>query len=686
MSALDSSSSTEPSSTSSVSHSDPPPPDSSPPLCAPLSNLPPLPSAEPDGEPALSSSPLVRSKPSEPILHVDVDKLPDLIGEDTYDNRLLPWYDPDLPVADLVKSSDPPPWSLWLESYYRQYHPEVWRLLEEDHQAEKAYMLRLEDWLDEAEREGVVDSEERDGIYEEVRERAERLLDRFAKLHGLHQVRQAYLLPYRARKPSSMTDREWDEEVATQTLLPEEYPKCRVPAHSDDPHIPALIPLINICDLPRRDLLPHVVPGVAADYLHSNGPSSELGSPPSIEEAESDHLSNSAQHAHSAYLGGHSVSSGASGRSSGSSGGGGQAHYHPSVDPALLALSHSASSSSSASTTQVSIDLALASLVLERHHNHPNKPINWDKVADKLASRVYVGSERFEAGWVRERWETLANEVQLALGEFKVDPSVGLVNGENASPFIPEEDSLLLASIANLASSTSSPSDFTSALLVHPHTDSASSSAWCLVRERTKLGLSTPLAAASLPTRSLESLHLRYLALKAARDAVAIEVDEQEGDESEWSAEQKQGLMEAIAGLGGRFELPDAGWTDGCEGAARWVVAARTEGVGKRSVMEVIAAWEERRIEVFGKLLSTFLPAPPQKGEKQSKSSSSPAPAEKGKEKEPAAKAKMPARKLSSSATTADPNVHPAASTSTHAAQRADIEVDTQSGEKTLLG
>ncbi|GAA6039558.1 hypothetical protein JCM8097_008390 [Rhodosporidiobolus ruineniae] len=290
MPALDSPSPINHSSTSSNSHSGPPPPYTPPPLRAPLSDSPPSPPPEPDGEPAQLSSPLPSSKPSEPVLHIDLDKLPYLIGADTYDSRLLPWFDAELPVADFVKSTDPPPWSLWLESYYRQYHPEVWRLLEEDHQAEKAYMLRLEDWLDEAEREGVVDSEEGDAIYEEIRKRGNRLLNRFARLHGLHQVRQAYLLPYRTRKPSSMTDREWDEEVAAQTLPPEEYPKCRVHVHSDDPHIPALIPLTHICDLSRRDLLPHVVPGVAADYLHSNGPSSELGSPPSVEEAEADIL------------------------------------------------------------------------------------------------------------------------------------------------------------------------------------------------------------------------------------------------------------------------------------------------------------------------------------------------------------------------------------------------------------
>ncbi|GAA6039560.1 hypothetical protein JCM8097_008392 [Rhodosporidiobolus ruineniae] len=269
----------------------------------------------------------------------------------------------------------------------------------------------------------------------------------------------------------------------------------------------------------------------------------------------------SGQHNHSGYFCGHNVTSGASGRSSGSSVGAGQAH-HSSVDPSLLALSASTSSSSSASTTQTAIDLALVSLVLERHRKHSSKPINWEKVADKLASRVYVRPDGFESGWVRERWETLASEVELTLGKFIVDPSIGLVAGENASPFTPEEDSLLLASNAHLTSSTSSPADFTSALLVHPHVHSASSTAWILVRERTALGLSTPPAAASLPTRSLESLHLRYLALKSTRAAVDAEFDEQEGGESEWSDEQKQGSMEAVAGLGGRFELPDAGWTD----------------------------------------------------------------------------------------------------------------------------
>ncbi|GAA6039561.1 hypothetical protein JCM8097_008393 [Rhodosporidiobolus ruineniae] len=292
---------------------------------------------------------------------------------------------------------------------------------------------------------------------------------------------------------------------------------------------------------------------------------------------------------------------------------------HP-TDPALLPSSHRTSTSSSSSTRFTpSLDSSLAQLVLERHRKHPNKTINWAKIASGLDAADEAEGRTFGEGEVEERWEALKREVSAALNQFYLDPTVGLVAGENGPPFTPTEDSLLLAAIFQYthqpsSSSSSAPPASTSTLSTHPHTAASSLAARCIVRERTRLGQTTPDAARSLAGRSLGSLFGRWRALEGKRGEVRKTLAMAEGNEEEteeWEEEEKQAVVEKVVAAGGNVEALDGGWEDDAERTAHWVMVSRDEDVGEgRSVAEVLLVWEEKRIEVWGNLLQAYISAP----------------------------------------------------------------------------
>ncbi|GAA6023066.1 hypothetical protein JCM10207_007707 [Rhodosporidiobolus poonsookiae] len=169
-------------------------------------------------------------KPVRYLPHAAASRLPVLVATETFAERLVRWYDPQIPLTGVVYSSEPPPWSEWLESYYRIYHPETWRILDADHNMDKAYYLGMCAWRRQRERQGA-STEEIERIRQETVAAARSLLERFKKLYGLHFVREQYLAHFRIEKPSDLPVAEWDAHVL-QALEAEDLPMCRLPKHS----------------------------------------------------------------------------------------------------------------------------------------------------------------------------------------------------------------------------------------------------------------------------------------------------------------------------------------------------------------------------------------------------------------------------------------------------------------------
>ncbi|GAA6036349.1 hypothetical protein JCM8097_001679 [Rhodosporidiobolus ruineniae] len=140
-----------------------------------MSITPPPPYSHPEGT--------LVAEPAKPVLRVDVDLLPKLISSPVVLEHISPWIDPSLRLAELLQRDSDPPWSAWLESYYRMYHPGVWVQLEEDHERQKEYLFRLAWWRRRRMSEGV-SSEVLDGIWTEMVKVQEEMMTRISQIYG----------------------------------------------------------------------------------------------------------------------------------------------------------------------------------------------------------------------------------------------------------------------------------------------------------------------------------------------------------------------------------------------------------------------------------------------------------------------------------------------------------------------
>ncbi|GAA5909668.1 hypothetical protein JCM6882_008459 [Rhodosporidiobolus microsporus] len=272
--------------------SSPPPPSPSP--LSPHLPLPPPPFPPlPPNSPFVGPPPVTRPhKPPSPPLAVNVDSLPALIATTTYGDRLVRWHDLEMPpsVDGVVALPDPPPWSLWLQGYYRMHHPATWPILERDHETDKRFFYAVRDWRMQREAEGA-DEEELRRLWDEMNGVSKRIIRRFRRLFGLHFIRNRYLAYHRSLLPGQS-----DAEILEATLIAENYPPCTIAAHTvwALPLPPPTTLLSRL--LLRRSLTqlakppfssspsllqPYIVPGIDSMYMRALNPvPREPGAPP----------------------------------------------------------------------------------------------------------------------------------------------------------------------------------------------------------------------------------------------------------------------------------------------------------------------------------------------------------------------------------------------------------------------
>ncbi|GAA6023059.1 hypothetical protein JCM10207_007704 [Rhodosporidiobolus poonsookiae] len=233
--------------------------------------------------PRQPSPPPLTARATAPALCVDVKYLPCLMHFETLTGRFIRWYDPQLPLRNISFAAEPPPWSRWLESYYRMYRPETWKILDSDHEADKRYHEELRAWRGERLAEEA-DQQELDQIDTDLETVSTRLFDRFSKLYALHYVREQHRHGNRWGRPLS-----GEGDVLMRDLDGEDLPMCQFGEQSVWP-LPCAFPPGHGTGFPttltclayKREstLLPYMVPGVDSLFLRSLHPGSRSDDPP----------------------------------------------------------------------------------------------------------------------------------------------------------------------------------------------------------------------------------------------------------------------------------------------------------------------------------------------------------------------------------------------------------------------
>ncbi|BGP20288.1 hypothetical protein JCM10213v2_008425 [Rhodosporidiobolus nylandii] len=244
-------------------------------------------------------------------------------------------------------------------------------------------------------------------------------------------------------------------------------------------------------------------------------------------------------------------------------------------------------------------DAKLAAAVLKQHTKHPGRETQWTKVAGKL--------ERATGEECEMRWGALVHEVTSALEAASVDPEEGTAEGDE--PWSDPESSLLLASIHFFLTDPSTPASTASDLSSPPtSTNRASITAWIFARLRAENHPGPE--AERLAKRPLKACYDRWQALKAARVIGRSAKGKGKAKEAEVDAEE---VVEKLMEVGAAIEKTDEGWEDEVERVARWV-GLRAEVEEEASYAELVAAWNEKRIEVLAGQLKlskeSKLPAP----------------------------------------------------------------------------
>ncbi|GAA6002301.1 hypothetical protein JCM10207_001053 [Rhodosporidiobolus poonsookiae] len=129
------------------------------------------------------------------------------------------------------RSTDPPPWSLWLEGYYRMHHPDTWVLLDADHAADRAYFVEVSGRYSEGTVAGAAQGEMVE-LRDAVDEIVARMVWRFRKVYALNAVRQEYIEHHRQGMAPPFDPADWDNKITKETLEMEDYPPCPVAEYS----------------------------------------------------------------------------------------------------------------------------------------------------------------------------------------------------------------------------------------------------------------------------------------------------------------------------------------------------------------------------------------------------------------------------------------------------------------------
>ncbi|GAA6021161.1 hypothetical protein JCM10207_008339 [Rhodosporidiobolus poonsookiae] len=138
----------------------------------------------PHGSPPPKPAHLAFPTPSDPL-----DKIPSLIGHGVAVSYIYPHCDFNLAIDLGEAATEPPRWSVWLESHYRSFCPVVWALLGADEVADKKVLMELLRHRTKRVKEGA-EQEEVDGLRLDEKRLHERRWDRD---EALYDARQRYL-------------------------------------------------------------------------------------------------------------------------------------------------------------------------------------------------------------------------------------------------------------------------------------------------------------------------------------------------------------------------------------------------------------------------------------------------------------------------------------------------------------
>ncbi|GAA5977959.1 hypothetical protein JCM11641_004343 [Rhodosporidiobolus odoratus] len=213
-----------------------------------------------------ATKPPLPPKPHYPRLSFNVDNLPTFMHFSTFVEYIAPWADYTFTEDDVPASSDPPPWTGWLESYYQAFHPKAWAILDEEYKALTKYVSDMNDWVEVKRRLWELSIADVGSETAEIRYAKEERKDRFEILYCLHYVREQYLDYYRRLLPGNS-----DDMIIAQTTTMEGHRGSQVPRHSvwplpcpvpRDPSSPIRQPLTSVSHLSADDVefAPYQVP------------------------------------------------------------------------------------------------------------------------------------------------------------------------------------------------------------------------------------------------------------------------------------------------------------------------------------------------------------------------------------------------------------------------------------------
>ncbi|GAA6018089.1 hypothetical protein JCM10207_006077 [Rhodosporidiobolus poonsookiae] len=116
-------------------------------------------------------------------------------------DRLLPWRDPSVDFrVPFPLRSDPPAWSLSLESYYGIFHPATWTMLDKEYATHRSYAASLSRERQTRKERGAHEAE-LGPVESALKATHEYLGLLWGSLYGLHYVRNRYLDFYRPIAP-----------------------------------------------------------------------------------------------------------------------------------------------------------------------------------------------------------------------------------------------------------------------------------------------------------------------------------------------------------------------------------------------------------------------------------------------------------------------------------------------------
>ncbi|GAA6029264.1 hypothetical protein JCM8097_003594 [Rhodosporidiobolus ruineniae] len=183
---------------------------------------------------------------------IPIEDIPHLLPPSTIKHFLKPYY-----AANWgVEPGCIPRWTLWLETWYQAYCPDIWPVLEADDLADETAILQIDvEIRNSTGREGGAIQAER--LEAERTSLFERQVERHRRLYLLHAVRQRFLRYHNVDDPRSIPWRLETANAVRQKMW------CTFRAHSVWPQLrcESAYPWLN----PRRPLLYVVLPTIDFD-------------------------------------------------------------------------------------------------------------------------------------------------------------------------------------------------------------------------------------------------------------------------------------------------------------------------------------------------------------------------------------------------------------------------------------